>query len=127
MHFANVLLTCRLEVETLVNEESVNEDSVTETLTIELVFAEPQRQRLLSLSLPAGSTVADALAIGQERWRLDLEADTAVGVFGEITDRSRLLATGDRVEIYRALLMDAKTARHHRAKKQSEDGKIGKA
>ena len=103
------------------------EVSAIEALAIKLVFAEPQRQRVLNLSLPVGSTVADALAIGQQRWRLDLDADTPVGIFGEVADRSKLLTSGDRVEIYRSLLMDAKTARHHRAKKQSEDGKVGNA
>lgn len=104
-----------MAIEVLVPEVLARED-----LQIELVFAEPQRQRLLNLSLPAGSTVADALAIGQQRWRLDLDTDTPVGIFGEIAHRSKLLTSGDRVEIYRSLLMDAKTARHHRAKKQSE-------
>jgi uncharacterized protein len=68
--------------------------------------------------LAMGSTVADALrASGQ--W---VEGDTAlaesVGVWGEATSMGSVLRDGDRVELYRALLVDPKVARRERFKQQ---------
>ena len=44
--------------------------------------------------------------------------DLAVGVFGEACGPDRVLKGGDRVEFYRPLIADAKTARRLRAKAQ---------
>jgi putative ubiquitin-RnfH superfamily antitoxin RatB of RatAB toxin-antitoxin module len=44
--------------------------------------------------------------------------DLAVGVFGESCGPDRVLKGGDRVEFYRPLIADAKTARRLRAKAQ---------
>ncbi len=38
-----------------------------------------------------------------------------VGVYGERVDRDRLLRAGDRIELYRPLLLDPKQARRQRA------------
>ena len=48
-------------------------------------------------------------------WAID---DLAVGVFGEACGPDRVLKGGDRVEFYRPLIADAKTARRLRAKAQ---------
>ena len=45
--------------------------------------------------------------------------DAAVGVFGEVCGPERLLKDGDRLELYRPLIADAKTARRLRAKSQT--------
>ena len=70
----------------------------------------------------------DGLRLAGE-WRLALEAveDNAfekiakrqVGVFGQLREPDALLKCGDRVEIYRPLVMDAKSARRYRAELQS--------
>lgn len=88
-------------------------------VNIEVVYAEPKRQRLLTLQLADGATVADALAQALHTWRLELPADTALGIYGETVTPDRQLQDKDRVEIYRPLLMDPKTARLQRAKEQN--------
>jgi len=85
-------------------------------LTVEVSYALPQRQTVVSLVLPAGATVADALARVADRppfADLDLAA-VPVGVFGDRCERDRPLVQGDRVEIYRPLHMDPREARRRR-------------
>ncbi len=90
-------------------------------LSVEVVHATPEVQTVVTLTLAADSTVADALAAAADASPVlagyDL-ASSAVGVFGEHVERDRLLAAGDRVEIYRPLLIDPKAARRARADKQ---------
>jgi putative ubiquitin-RnfH superfamily antitoxin RatB of RatAB toxin-antitoxin module len=85
---------------------------------VEVVYAEPQRaiSKLFLLASPA--TVADALeaaAAAMEFSGIDF-AHAAVGVFGKLVSRGRILDAGDRVEIYRALGADPKAARRARVK-----------
>ena len=91
-----------------------------EKLRVEVVYALPAAQDVISLRLEPGATVADAIeASGILTRHPSLRATThAVGVHGEIVSPQRLLATGDRVEIYRPLLADPKEARRRRAKKR---------
>ena len=77
----------------------------------------PQEQFSRTLQLPADATVADALEqvrIMPGFDHLDL-AESSVGVFGERCTRERVLKDGDRLEIYRPLITDPKTARRQRA------------
>ncbi len=90
-------------------------------MRVEVVFAEPQRQRLIALEVSAGATVADVLAIAARQPEFaDIElASHDVGIFGKICERSAVVKAADRVEIYRALRVDAKTARRLRAEEQA--------
>jgi putative ubiquitin-RnfH superfamily antitoxin RatB of RatAB toxin-antitoxin module len=88
------------------------------SLQIEIVYAEPQRAIVKSLSLPAGARVADALrwaALDPAFRGVDV-ANSAVGIFGKLTRGDQLLRQGDRIEIYRPLLTDPKEARRARAR-----------
>ena len=87
------------------------------TIDVEVVFALPDRQALIEVSLPGGASVADAIeASGIHREFPDLELDACdVGVWGRIVKRNRTLRQGDRVEIYRPLLIDPKEARRQLA------------
>ena len=49
-----------------------------EILRIEVAWALPQRQRLVALELPAGSTVADAIAASGLRDELPAVLDTGI-------------------------------------------------
>jgi putative ubiquitin-RnfH superfamily antitoxin RatB of RatAB toxin-antitoxin module len=87
-------------------------------LTVEIVYAAPQRTIVKTLYLPAGSVVADALrsaALDPEFLGIDL-ANSAVGIFGILATSEQRLEQGDRIEIYRPLTRDPKTARRERAK-----------
>jgi putative ubiquitin-RnfH superfamily antitoxin RatB of RatAB toxin-antitoxin module len=85
---------------------------------IEVTYAEPHRAivKAYRLSLPA--TIDDALrlaAADPDFAGIDF-AGSAVGIFGRVSALSRALADGDRVEIYRPLTADPKTARRARAR-----------
>ena len=86
-------------------------------IQVTVVFALPDRATQIQLELPAGASVADALersALAARHPELDL-AGAQVGIFGKLTDRKAILADGDRVEIYRALVADPKERRLRRA------------
>lgn len=81
------------------------------TLHVEVVRAWARRHERRLLDLPAGATVADALAAAA----FDGDPPAAVAVFGEAVDADRPLADGDRIELLRPLLLDPKEARRRRA------------
>jgi putative ubiquitin-RnfH superfamily antitoxin RatB of RatAB toxin-antitoxin module len=89
---------------------------------IEVAWALADKQTVAEVELQAPATVADALAAVRHRG-LPLDADFdfegAVGVFGELVEPSRQLREGDRVELYRPLQVDPKTARRRRAETRS--------
>lgn len=90
-------------------------------IEVEVVYAALDRQMLLKIDLPSGSTVRNALlvsGIGEHFPELDL-AHCAVGIFGKVLSdaETRVLVTGDRIEIYRPLLADPKEVRRLRAAK----------
>jgi putative ubiquitin-RnfH superfamily antitoxin RatB of RatAB toxin-antitoxin module len=90
------------------------------TLRIELAHSPAPRQvQSLTLELPAGSTLADALAtsgwIEQHGWATD---SLRCGVWGRVLPLDHALRDGDRVEVYRPLTVDPKEARRLRYKRQ---------
>lgn len=92
-----------------------------EPLRVELVVGvAPRTTRVLCLSLPPGSTLADALRAGGviEATAAALPDGLACGIWGRCQALSTLLRDGDRVEVYRALTVDPKEARRQRYKGQ---------
>jgi putative ubiquitin-RnfH superfamily antitoxin RatB of RatAB toxin-antitoxin module len=75
---------------------------------------------LVRLSLPAGSTVADALAASGVLERHPGAAGLPVGIWGSRQEPDTRLRAQDRVEIYRPLLCDPKEARRLRYREKSE-------
>jgi uncharacterized protein len=87
-------------------------------LQIEVAYAEPQRAIVKSFQLAPQSQVADALrlaALDPDFSGVDLE-NSALGIFGRVVRADHPLKDGDRIEIYRPLTADPKTARRARAK-----------
>lgn len=86
-------------------------------LRIEVVHALPTRCWSVRVELPAGATVAEALAAAAMESRVPgLEVDAArLAVFGRSVTPSTALHDGDRIEILRPLLADPKQARRKRA------------
>ncbi len=82
-------------------------------LAIEVVFALPERQELISLTVEPGTTVAMAIrqcAIGDLFPEEDL-ANCQAGIWGKPVGRDHPLKDGDRLELYRPLSMDPREAR----------------
>lgn len=85
-------------------------------LAVTVVWATPGVQDAVALTLPAGATVADAIAQSglALRYRIDLTAVRAA-VHGRLVRDDAAVRDGDRVEICRPLIVDPKTARRLRA------------
>jgi len=84
----------------------------------------PRDVRELQLTLPAGSTVLQALQLSgflQAFPALDSPA-IQVGVWGRKAPLGQQLRANDRVEIYRPLKVDPKVARRERFVKQGSKG-----
>lgn len=88
-----------------------------ENLRIEVVHALPDRQISRVLQVSAGCTAGQAVQqAGLEHlWRPAGEPELPLACFGRLINAESLLATGDRVEILRALLADPKDQRRLRA------------
>jgi uncharacterized protein len=81
-------------------------------MKVEVVFARPGAAETVSVELPPEATVRDALAAsGFQRLK-----DQPMGIFGKRVALDHPLSPGDRVEIYRPLVMDPKEARRRRAR-----------
>ena len=87
------------------------------SLRVEVVYALPGGEDAVSLELRAGATAADAVRASgllQRHPEIDLGRHT-IGIYGRVVAKQAPLADGDRVEVYRPLLVDPKEARRRRA------------
>jgi putative ubiquitin-RnfH superfamily antitoxin RatB of RatAB toxin-antitoxin module len=90
------------------------------SLRIEVVYALPEGEDAVALKLAQGATAADAVRASgmlQRHPGIDLERQK-VGIHGRVVASGTLLSDGDRVEIYRALVLGPKEARRRRAVKK---------
>ncbi|MBY4677372.1 RnfH family protein [Marinobacterium sp. CAU 1594] len=90
-------------------------------MKVEVAFALPEEQRIISLQVEDGCTAYEAVinsGIVELFPQIDPE-NTPMGIFGKaIRDpKSTVLKEGQRVEIYRPLIADPKEARAKRAAK----------
>lgn len=90
-------------------------------IEIEVVHAGVERQKMLAVAVPLGSSVRSAvLACGMGEFfpELDLQ-QCLLGIFGKVVvdPDVRQVRQGERVEIYRPLLADPKEIRRLRAAK----------
>ena len=93
-------------------------------IMVEVVYALPDKQRLLRLNLPAGTNMREAVlrsGIQQHFPGLDVQ-QAPLGIFGKAVAKpeERVLEEGERVEIYRPLLADPKEVRKQRAAKVAQ-------
>lgn len=92
-------------------------DTLANQIIIELVYALPQKQTLLSFEVPEGTTLAQGIALSgihNSHPELDL-ATIKVGIFGKLAPRDQVLREKDRIELYRPLFADPKEVRKQRA------------
>lgn len=100
-------------------------DTAADSIWVEVIYAEPRRQTIVRLELPAGSTLQQAVdASGLLAKFPDIDvANRRLGVYGKISKLATVLSAGDRVEIYRPLLTDPKESRKRRAVTATETKK----
>jgi putative ubiquitin-RnfH superfamily antitoxin RatB of RatAB toxin-antitoxin module len=90
-----------------------------ERLRVEVAYCRaPGIDDRVSLDLPVGATLADALQASGllERHGLPTEG-LRVGIWSKVRDTATPLRDRDRVEIYRPLTVDPKEARRQRYKR----------
>lgn len=87
-------------------------------MKVELVYVGRQRQELLELDVDETCTAGELISISGIAARFpDESIGTAdIGVWGRPVDRDTSLREGDRVEIYRPLMMDPREARLRRVR-----------
>ncbi|MCX8086433.1 MAG: RnfH family protein [Rhodocyclaceae bacterium] len=90
---------------------------MSDTIHIEVAYALPERQEVVPLTLPAGSTLGQALEASgllAKYPEIDL-AKGKFGIYGKLAKLDTVLRERDRVEIYRPLIADPKEVRKQRA------------
>lgn len=95
-----------------------------EQILVEVTFALADRQKLITVKLPAGSHVEEAIrrsGILTDFPEIDLSVNK-VGIFSKACKLDTVLRDKDRVEIYRPLIADPKEVRRQRA----AEGKVMK-
>ena len=91
-------------------------------IQIEVAYALPERQRIIALEIEDNCSVLEAAqrsGIAQEFGAIDWGV-VKLGVFGKVVDdpAHTSLRAGDRIEIYRPLLIDPKVVRRERAQQK---------
>lgn len=93
-------------------------------LNVEVAYALADKQKIVMLQVPAGTTVRQAaLLSGLERDFAGLDlAQSPLGIFGKAVARpdEQELQEGERVEVYRPLLVDPKEVRKQRAERAAQ-------
>lgn len=87
-------------------------------MKIEVIYALPERQELVTLDLPEGSTVQQAVEASgllQKYPDIELGGRNKMGVFAKLVKADAVLRDRDRVEIYRPLIADPKEVRRQKA------------
>ncbi|WP_354624262.1 RnfH family protein [Psychromonas sp. MME2] len=91
-------------------------------IDIEVVYGLPNKQVLLSLPVPVGSTIEECIklsAINKHFPEITLR-EAKVGIFSRLESLSTQVKQGDCIEIYRPLIADPKEMRKLRAAKMGK-------
>ncbi len=86
-------------------------------ITVEIAYALPNEQVILSLDIDDTDTVEDVInrsGILESYPQINLETDK-VGIFGKMCKLNTGLRNKDRIEIYRKLIADPKESRRQKA------------
>ncbi|MFK7974565.1 MAG: RnfH family protein [Halioglobus sp.] len=92
------------------------------TISVEVAYALPHKQALLTLDVAEGTTALEAAqqsGVAAQFENVNLE-DAKFGIFGKVVAPTQKLKPGDRVEIYRPLIADPKEVRKARAARAKE-------
>lgn len=91
--------------------------AVNDRIRVQVTYALPERQDVVTAELPEGATAQQAVEASgllQKYPDIDL-AKNKLGVFAKLVKADQTLRDRDRVEIYRPLIADPKEVRRQRA------------
>ena len=91
-------------------------------MTVEVAYALPEKQVILELQVPEGTSVLEAARESGVTGKFEgIDLDNAkFGIFGKVVSPKQVLREGERVEIYRPLIADPKEVRKARAARAKE-------
>ncbi|TDG15180.1 RnfH family protein [Seongchinamella unica] len=91
-------------------------------INVEVAYALPEKQAILALQVPEGTTALEAAKQSRITEKFDgIDLDNAkLGIFAKVVSPGQVLREGDRVEIYRPLIADPKEVRKARAARARE-------
>ncbi len=94
---------------------------IEETVAIEVVFAVPEKQQVIPLEVPPGTLIRDAVRLSciESHFPNHDLSNLPVGVWMEVKPETYVVQSGDRIQIYRSLITNAKDARRRRAETQA--------
>ncbi len=94
-------------------------------IKVEVAYATPEKQLILEVEVNSGATVFEAAeASGITDHFPDIELSSVpMGIFGKkvAKPKTEVIQAGQRVELYRPLLIDPKQARANRAAKKAKE------
>jgi putative ubiquitin-RnfH superfamily antitoxin RatB of RatAB toxin-antitoxin module len=99
---------------------------VSQTIQIEVAYATVSHQQIIALDVPVGTTVKQAISLSNiAEFFSDIEVSSdnnanKVGIFSQIVDLETVVQSGERIEIYRPLLIDPRLARFERVRQSKK-------
>lgn len=110
-------------------KQNAEQDKAAKMIAIEVAYALPERQEIISLTVPEGTSLEQGIKqsgiIGHFP-EIDL-GKNKVGIFSKPKKLDEVLRDGDRVEIYRPLIADPKQVRKQRAAQGKKTRKGGES
>ncbi|WP_413693576.1 RnfH family protein [Psychromonas sp. KJ10-2] len=96
-----------------------------ELIDIEVVYGLPHKQVLLSLKVPTGTTIEQAIKLSGivKHFPEIVPSEAVVGIFSKPDKLDSTVKQGDRIEIYRPLIADPKEMRKLRAERALKSNK----
>jgi putative ubiquitin-RnfH superfamily antitoxin RatB of RatAB toxin-antitoxin module len=89
-----------------------------ERIRVGIVYADPQMQIEKWVDVPADSTAGEAITASGIASSLPSGfTPAAIGIYGSIVEEHYRVRDGDRIELYRPLVVDPKEARRRRAQR----------
>lgn len=94
---------------------------MTEIISVEVAYARPDKQKIITIEVEPGTSVREIVRLSgivNEFPEIHVD-DVKLGIFGKVVRAAdtELARDGDRIEIYRPLIIDPKQARANRAAK----------
>jgi len=96
------------------------------TAKVEVVYALPERQRVVTLAMPeAGLTAQAAFQLSGllDEFPELRDQPLVLGIYGTVCAPDRVLRDRDRVEVYRPLRVDPRAQRRERAANAARKGR----